>query len=62
MVLWEGYVSATNALNEHLFDLINDGKLVHEEMPAYSELARRLGGVQPELGESTFFQALDESS
>ncbi len=62
MVLWEGYVSATNALNEHLFDLIKDGKLDHEEMPAYSELVRRPGCVQPELGEPQSFQPLDESS
>lgn len=62
MVLWEGYVSATNGLNEHIFGLINDGKLDHEEMPAYSELARRLGGVQPELGEPPSFQPSDECS
>ena len=62
MVLWEGYVSATNALNEHLFDLIKDGKADHEEMRAYSELTRRVGCVQPEPGEPPSFQPLDESS
>jgi Fe-Mn family superoxide dismutase len=43
MALYEGYVSATNALNEHLFDFVKDGKVNHEDMPAYSELTRRLG-------------------
>jgi hypothetical protein len=62
MVLWEGYVSATNALNEYLFDLRKDGKLDHEGMPAYSELARRLGSVQSEPGGPPSFQPLDESS
>ncbi len=62
MVLWESYVSATNALDEHLFDLIKDGKLDHEDMPAYSEPARRLGSVQSEPGEPPSFRPLDESS
>ena len=26
-----------------MFDLVKDGKVDHEEMPAYSELTRRLG-------------------
>jgi superoxide dismutase, Fe-Mn family len=43
LALYEGYVKATNELNEHLFHLIKDGKVDHEEMPAYSELTRRLG-------------------
>jgi len=32
-----------NKLNEHIFDLVKDGKVDHEEMPACSELTRRLG-------------------
>ena len=43
MALYEGYVNATNDLNKHLFDFLKDGKVDHEEMPAYSELTRRLG-------------------
>ena len=43
MALYEGYVNATNELNEYIFDLVKDGKVDHEEMPAYSELTRRLG-------------------
>lgn len=46
VALYEGYVAATNALNEHIFDLVKDGKVDHEEMPAYSELTRRLGFEQ----------------
>ena len=41
--LYEGYVNDTNELNDHIFDLIKDGKVDHEEMSAYSELTRRLG-------------------
>jgi hypothetical protein len=62
MVLWESYVSVTNALNEHLFDRIKDGKLDHEDMPAYSQLARRLGSVQSEPGKPSSFQPLDVAS
>jgi Fe-Mn family superoxide dismutase len=43
MALYEGYVKASNELNEHIFALVKDGKVDHEEMPAYSELTRRLG-------------------
>jgi Fe-Mn family superoxide dismutase len=43
MALYEGYVNATDELNEHIFDLVKDGKVDHEEMPAYSELTSRLG-------------------
>ena len=43
MGLYKGYVTATNELNEHIFALVKDGKVDHEEMPAYSELTRRLG-------------------
>lgn len=43
LALYEGYVKATNDLNEHIYALLQDGKVDHEEMPAYSELTRRLG-------------------
>ena len=43
MGLYKGYVTATNELTEHIFALVKDGKVDHEEMPAYSELTRRLG-------------------
>ncbi|OGW47281.1 MAG: hypothetical protein A2V62_11435 [Nitrospirae bacterium RBG_19FT_COMBO_58_9] len=43
MDLYKGYVTATNELNEHIFALVQDGKVDHEEMSAYSELTRRLG-------------------
>ncbi len=43
MALYEGYVGATNELNKHLFEFLKDGKVDHEEMPAYSEMTRRLG-------------------
>lgn len=46
MALYKGYVTATNELNEHIFALVKDGKVDHEEMPAYSELTRRLGFEQ----------------
>lgn len=41
--LYEGYVKATNKLNERIMEMLADGKVDHEEMPAYSELTRRLG-------------------
>jgi len=41
--LYEGYVQQTNLLNERIAGIIRDGKIDHEEMPAYSELTRRLG-------------------
>jgi superoxide dismutase, Fe-Mn family len=41
--LYEGYVKETNRLNEKIADILKDGKVDHEEMPAYSELTRRLG-------------------
>jgi Fe-Mn family superoxide dismutase len=43
MALYEKYANATNELNEHIFDLVKDGKVDHEERPAYSQLTRRLG-------------------
>jgi Fe-Mn family superoxide dismutase len=41
--LYEGYVKATNELNERIAAILADGKVDQEEMPAYSELNRRLG-------------------
>lgn len=41
--LYEGYVKETNKLTEKITEFIKDGKVDQEEMPAYSELTRRLG-------------------
>lgn len=41
--LYEGYVKETNNLNEQIASFLADGKVDQEEMPAYSELTRRLG-------------------
>ncbi|MDQ3802441.1 MAG: Fe-Mn family superoxide dismutase [Acidobacteriota bacterium] len=41
--LYEGYVSNTNTLNEKIAEMLFDGKVDQEEMPAYSGLTRRLG-------------------
>jgi Fe-Mn family superoxide dismutase len=41
--LYEGYVQQTNLLSERIAKMLEDGKIDHEEMPAYSELTRRLG-------------------
>jgi Fe-Mn family superoxide dismutase len=41
--LYEGYVKETNRLNEKIAEFLEDGKVDQEEMPAYSELTRRLG-------------------
>ena len=41
--LYEGYVKATNSLRAQLGEILRDGKVDQEEMPAYSELTRRLG-------------------
>src|SRR5690349_10139575 len=41
--LYEGYVEETNRLNERISAILQDGKVDHEELPAYSELTRRLG-------------------
>jgi Fe-Mn family superoxide dismutase len=41
--LYEGYVQQTNVLNERIAQFLADGKIDQEEMPAYSELTRRLG-------------------
>jgi superoxide dismutase, Fe-Mn family len=41
--LYAGYVKETNRLTEEIRDFLKDGKVDQEEMPAYSELTRRLG-------------------
>jgi len=41
--LYEGYVKATNLLQGRIADFLKDGTVDQEEMPAYSELTRRLG-------------------
>jgi Fe-Mn family superoxide dismutase len=41
--LYEGYVKETNKLTEKISEFLRDGKVDQEEMPAYSELTRRLG-------------------
>jgi Fe-Mn family superoxide dismutase len=41
--LYEGYVKETNNLNDRIMKFIEDGNVDQEEMPAYSELTRRLG-------------------
>lgn len=41
--LYAGYVTQTNLLNERIAEMLKDGKLDQEEVPAYSELTRRLG-------------------
>jgi Fe-Mn family superoxide dismutase len=41
--LYQGYVKETNKLTEGINKFIQDGNVDQEEMPAYSELTRRLG-------------------
>ena len=41
--LYEGYVKATNELTARIAAIVADGQVDQEEMPAYSELTRRLG-------------------
>ncbi|HZT61264.1 MAG TPA: superoxide dismutase [Pyrinomonadaceae bacterium] len=41
--LYEGYVTNTNTLTQKIGEFLKDGKVDQEEMPAYSELTRRLG-------------------
>jgi Fe-Mn family superoxide dismutase len=41
--LYEGYVKETNNLTERISEFLRDGKVDQEEVPAYSELTRRLG-------------------
>src|SRR3954451_14964537 len=41
--LYEGYVKATNDLHGRIGEILADGKVDQEEMPAYSGPPRRLG-------------------
>ena len=41
--LYEGYVKETNNLTDRIAEFIKDGNVDQDEMPAYSELSRRLG-------------------
>jgi Fe-Mn family superoxide dismutase len=41
--LYEGYVKETNNLTQRITEFIKDGNVDQEEMPAYSELTRRMG-------------------
>jgi len=41
--LYEGYVKNVNELNEKIAEILKDGKVDQDEVPAYSELTRRLG-------------------
>ena len=41
--LYEGYVKNTNLLSEKINTFLADGQVDQEEVPAYSELTRRLG-------------------
>jgi Fe-Mn family superoxide dismutase len=41
--LYEGYVKETNRLSARIAEFLRDGQVDQEEMPAYSELTRRLG-------------------
>ena len=41
--LYEGYVKETNNLSNRISEFLKDGKVDQEEVPAYSELTRRLG-------------------
>ena len=41
--LYEGYVTNTNLLTARIAAILADGKVDQEEVPAYSELTRRLG-------------------
>jgi len=41
--LYEGYVKCVNEFNEKIAEMLKDGKVDQDEVPAYSELTRRLG-------------------
>jgi superoxide dismutase, Fe-Mn family len=41
--LYAGYIKETNSLMEKISEFYKDGKVDQEDMPAYSELKRRLG-------------------
>jgi Fe-Mn family superoxide dismutase len=43
LTLYEGYVKATNLLQGKIAEFLKDGTVDQEELPAYSELTRRLG-------------------
>jgi len=43
ITLYEGYVKAANQLTARIGEILRDGRIDQEEMPAYSELTRRLG-------------------
>lgn len=43
VTLYEGYVEAANQLTGQIDDIVKDGALDQEIMPAFSELVRRLG-------------------
>jgi Fe-Mn family superoxide dismutase len=43
LAMYEGYVKATNLLQGRIADFLRDGTVDQEELPAYSELTRRLG-------------------
>jgi Fe-Mn family superoxide dismutase len=43
LTLYEGYVKAANQLTIQIDEMLKDGRIDHEETPAYSELTRRLG-------------------
>jgi Fe-Mn family superoxide dismutase len=43
LTLYEGYVKAANQLTAQIGEMLKDGRIDQEEMPAYSELTRRLG-------------------
>jgi len=41
--LYEGYVKGTNELTEKISEILEKGEVNQENMPAYSEMKRRLG-------------------
>jgi len=41
--LYDGYVKGVNQLNEKIAEVLEDGRVDQDEVPAYSELTRRLG-------------------
>jgi Fe-Mn family superoxide dismutase len=43
LTLYKGYVKEANNVTEKISEFLSDGRLDQEEMPAYSELKRRLG-------------------
>src|SRR5712692_1379041 len=57
--LYEGYVQNTNVLTEKIAEILKDGKIDHEEMPAYSELTRN-GDSDP--GRDSDFRRAAEAS